>query len=154
MEFTIEKELTQLNLNSWTTLSVAFDCGWITKATIEEYAISLLKTNTNFDSNIALLADACSYTDNDVRDMIATHYDPMQLDKAYEMKKLKLAALIHLDNSNLSDEEKCKKLQMVYAPFGYPDDMQECSIYSDSKVGPLQAMKILIKNLKQELKIF
>ena len=71
-----------------------------------------------------------------------------------ELDKLKLAALLSLDESRISEEEKCKKLQELYATFDYPHDMSECSIYSvTSKSSPLEAMRSLIIYLKQKHQI-
>ena len=42
-------------------------------------------------------------------------------------------------------------MQELYAEFDYPEDMQECSIYHNSKISPIEAMHLLIASLKKQI---
>ena len=69
------------------------------------------------------------------------------------LNKLKLAALLSLKESTISNKEKCDRLQELYADFNYPDDMSECSIYSTSQISPLEGMNNLIAKLKDKYSV-
>lgn len=153
MEFTLGEQLKKLNLSSWPTLNIAFVKSWVTKYDIENYAISLLSVGSYYNDVVALLADARSYSDDDVKAMMIAQYDPNKVDEELEVKKLKLSALMYLNDNNVPEEEKCKILQDLYVDFDYPDDMRECSVYSGVAISPIKAMHTLIEGLKKELNI-
>lgn len=146
----IYDQLKKLNLASWSTLLVGFDSGFISRQDIEDYATSLLEEKSSFNLDIALLASIDDYDSNEMRKMIEKQLNLKYLDKEVEIKKIKLAALLSLEESSLSEEDKCYKLQELYAEFNFPNDMSECSIYStNSKISPLSAMHNLIVSLKK-----
>lgn len=146
----IYDQLKKLNLASWSTLLVGFDSGFISRQDIEDYATSLLEEKSSFNLDIALLASIDDYDSNEMRKMIEKQLNLKYLDKEVEIKKIKLAALLSLEESSLSEEDKCYKLQKLYAEFNFPNDMSECSIYStNSKISPLSAMHNLIVSLKK-----
>jgi hypothetical protein len=147
-------QLKKLNLISWPTLFVGFETHWISKQDIEDYAVSLLEKSADLEINIALLACANDYDVFEIRHMLKKQFDSKNLIIEVEMDKLRLAALSSLKESTLSEEEKCDKLQELYAIFNYPDDMSMCSIYSaNTQYSPLEAMHELILFLKHKYQV-
>jgi hypothetical protein len=149
----IYDQLKKLNLINWATLFVGFEKGLITKNDIADYAVYLLSNKSNFEQKVALLADANNYDEYEIKNMILSQIDPKNIVKETEIEKLKLSALISLDELKLSEEKKCDKLQELYIVFDYPEDMSECSIYSNNKNSPLGAMRNLIMSLKKKYKV-
>jgi len=144
--------LNNLNLLCWSLLFMGLRKEWVTKSDIEGYAVSLLSANLDGgDEKIAELASAESLGDDDVRELL------FQLGRADEqpdnVEKWRLALLISLSESVLSEEEKVDRLQELYAEFGYPEDMSACSIYSQNSIAPLIAMSRVISSLKAKLVI-
>jgi hypothetical protein len=144
-------QLKKLNLVHWGIIMIGFDKGLISKQDIEDYSTLILENSEVFDPEIALLANAQNYTDIEIKEMIQTQLNPNKFVADVEINKLRLAALLSLNEENITDEEKCDKLQMLYAAFDYPDDMSACSIYSvNSKISPIKAMNNLIVSLEQK----
>jgi hypothetical protein len=143
------EELLELNLIDWPTLYIGFKKGLISKKDIEDYATLLLTEPSFFEQDIALLANATNYDENAIEDMLTKLFDLNSLIKENEIDKLKLAALLNIEKSPISNQEKCDKLQNLYADFDYPEDMADCSIYSTSpNISPLKAMNKLIFSLR------
>lgn len=151
MHINIINELKRLNIISWYAILLALDKGWITKKDIEDYSVYLLSSPDFYNDNVAVLANALSYSEREVKDQILQLCDEVQFNKNSEIQKLKLAALSYLANSGYPKEEQCNMLQELYAEFDYPEDMQECSIYHNSKIPPIEAMKLLITSLKKQI---
>ena len=152
-EMSVYNQLTKLNLLSWPTLFVGFEKELILKRDLEDYAVSLLKKSDNVEPNITLLADASHYNKDEIQDIIKSQLKSENIIKESEISKLKLAALLSLEESALSDEGKCNKLQELYSDFDYPNDMSGCSIYStDSTISPLECMHNLIITLKKKFR--
>lgn len=146
----IYNQLRKLNLVTWPTLFIGFDIGLISKYDIENYALCLLSKNDEFEQNVALLANAKNYDEYEIKDMILSQLDLMEISKENEIEKLKLAYLMNIYESKISEQEKYDELQKLYVIFNYPNDMSECSIYSNSKNSPLDAMCDLILLLKNK----
>jgi hypothetical protein len=123
--------------------------GWITKSDIADYAVNLLSLGLdNGDENIAVLAIAESFDDSELRDLLLQVGG--EAEKTDSVEKWRLAELIALCESALSDEEKLNRLQDLYAKFDYPEDMSSCSIYSQDSVNPKVAMLNVISSLKRK----
>lgn len=149
----IYKYLKKLKLVSWPTLLIGYEKGLILKRDIEDYAVLLLCQPNFFEQNTALLANASNYDDNEIKDLILKQLDLKTFVREVEIDKLKLAALLFIEKSVITDDDKCNKLQELYADFNYPEDMTECSIYSiNTSISPLKAMHKLITTLKKKYK--
>lgn len=153
LTMSIYSQLKKLDLVTWPTLLVGFENQFVSKEDIADYAISLLEKSSDCGANVALLACASDYDIWEIDDMLKKQIVLEDLVKEVEMDKLKLAALLSLKESTLSEKEKCDKLQEIYSIFNYPDDMAECSIYSNSSTSPLQAMHNLIIALRKKYAI-
>jgi hypothetical protein len=145
----VYNELKNLKFVSWPVLLFGLEMEIISKKDIEDYAMDLLNKNNTY-LNILLLADASRYDIEDLKVMLLEQIKKETFNNKEELDKLKLAAMVSIDSSIFSEEKKCEMLQEVYAMFDYPEDMLDCSIYSQSSVPPLQAMNILVKKLKQK----
>jgi hypothetical protein len=151
MHLNIINELKRLNIISWYAILLALEKRWVTKKDIEDYSVYLLNFPDFYNDNVAILANALSYSDDEVKDQILQLCEEIQFNKNDETQKLKLAALCYLVNSKYSEEEQCNILQELYAEFDYPEDMRECSIYHNSKISPIKAMHLLIASLKKQI---
>ena len=141
--------LKNLDLVCWPALFVGLQKGWVTKSDIADYATSLLSADLdNGDENIAVLASADSFDDSEVKELLLQVGGSTAEPEAIE--KWRLATLIALSDSALSEEEKIDKLQELYAEFDYPEYMSSCSIYSHNSVDPLVAMSDVISALKNK----
>lgn len=142
--------LKQLNLINWAVLFTGFQRGWIIKSDISNYSVSLLSDSLDDgDENIAVLASADSFDDSEVKELLLKISD--QYSEPEIIERWKLAMLITLNESGLSEEEKIDRLQELYAEYDYPEDMSSCSIYSQDSVPPLKAMSDVILSLKGKL---
>ncbi len=145
-------ELKELDLLCWSTLLVGQQKGWVTKADIGDYATKLLSDGLdNDDGNIAVLAGADSYDDSEVKELMLQVVNG-SYSEVDALEKWRLATLLALSKSSLSEEEKIDKLQEIYSEFDYPEDMSSCSIYSQDSVDPLIAMSDVILSLKKNFK--
>lgn len=143
------EQLKELNLVCWSSLLVGLQRGWAAKSDVAAYAISLLSADLdNGNENIAVLAGADSLDDMEVKDLLLQIDGSTEAPEAFE--KWRLATLITLSDSVLSEEEKIDKLQELYAEFDYPEDMASCSIYSQDAVDPLVALSEVISALRKK----
>lgn len=143
-------ELKELGLICWSTLLVGQRKGWVSKSDIADYAVSLLADENCENEDIAVLASANTLDDSEVKDLLQRMSRSVCSDTEV-LDKWRLAILIALNNSELSEDEKVDRLQEFYAEFDYPEDMNSCSIYSQDTVDPLSAMREVIGSLKQQL---
>ena len=143
-------ELKELGLICWSTLLVGQQKGWVSKSDIADYAVSLLADENCENEDITVLASANTLDDSEVKDLLQRMSRSVYSDTEV-LDKWRLAILIALNNSELSEDEKVDRLQELYAEFDYPEDMNSCSIYSQDTVDPLSAMREVIGSLKQQL---
>lgn len=143
-------ELKKLGLICWPTLLVGQQKGWVSKSDIADYAMSLLADENCENEDIAVLASANTLNDSEVNGLLQRMSREVSSD-AGVLDKWRLAILMALNNSDLSEVEKINRLQELYAEFDYPEDMKSCSIYSQDAVDPLSAMREVIDSLKQQL---
>lgn len=142
--------LKKLDLVSWPTLLFGWKKGWVEKSDIADYATYLLSVDLdNDDKNIAVLAGADFSDESEIENIMLKVSGSTIEPEAIE--KWRLATLIALNVSTLSDEEKLNKLQELYAEFDYPEDMSSCSIYSQDSVDPLTAMSDVISALTEKI---
>jgi len=140
----------QMGFVSCQTLSVGLAHGWIGKADISHYATRLLTSGgDNGDIDFAVLAGADSLDDSEVTSLLSKKAG--LTDELRAMDEWRYAKLVELNESEDSDDRKLDKLQDLYADFDYPQDMYSCSIYSQSEVPPLVAMRGLISSLQHRL---
>ena len=145
-------ELKELDLLCWSTLSVGQKRGWVTKTDIGDYAAKLLSDGLDNDNEkIAVLAGANSYDEPEVKELMLQLVNDSYTE-VEALEKWRLATLLSLSKSSLSEEEKIDKLQEIYSEFDYPEDMSSCSIYSQDSVDPLIAMSDVILSLKKNFK--
>ncbi len=143
----IIEQLKKLNFLSRSTIYIGFDLGFLTKEDIENYAVHLLlKSNDNDD--LALLADTSLIDNDEIKKIILNKYPKDSILVQVELEKLQLATLLSIKESKMSDEDKCAALQSIYIEFNYPDNMSECSIYSQSIISPLNALDKVISMLQ------
>lgn len=139
--------LKNLNLVCWPALLVGLQRGLATKSDVAEYAINLLSEDLdNGNDNISALAFADSLDDTEIKELLLLVDE--DIDPHEVIERWRLATLIALSESALSEEEKLDKLQELYAEFDYPEDMASCSIYSQNAIDPLAAMADVISALK------
>lgn len=143
-------ELKELGLICWPTLFVGQQKGWVSKFDIADYAVSLLADKSCENEDVSVLAGANTLEDSEVKELVQRMVQPVHSDTQV-LDKWRLAILIGLNNSELSEDEKINRLQELYAEFDYPEDMNSCSIYSQDAVDPLSAMREVIGSLKQYL---
>ena len=148
--------LARLGLLSWHVLLLGWEKGWVTRDDIIDYAVHLLAANKDQgDENIAAIAAGENYSNDELKQFITSltkHREGGLLaeNAGAEIEKWRLAQLISINESELSEEEKLQRLQDVYAEFGYPEDMASCSIYSQDNIDPLLAMVRVITALKEK----
>ena len=144
-------ELKKLNLISWPVLLCGFRKGWVTKSDIADYATQHLANYPDQDDHSIILLASANFWDNaEVNELLLQAINnPAWHQEA--LNKWKLAKLLALSNSKLSNQEKIDKLQEVYAELDYPKEMVSCSIYSQDAIDPLVAMDQVISLLKKEV---
>ncbi len=148
----IYQAMKDMNVLSWGTVYQAYKKNYISKYNIESYANELLTRRYSYNDTISLLADIQSYEKGEIQDMILDLIkENNATDRMLDLDKLKMSVLSALSNSGLEEEEKCERLQQIYAEFDYSEDMQECSIYHNSKISPIEAMHLLIASLKKKI---
>ena len=148
----IFQAMKDMNVLSWSAIYHAYKNKYISKYNIESYAVSLLTKESFYNDTVALLADIKLYEQDQIEEMILDLVKKNNsTDRLVDLDKLKMAVLSALSNSELDNEEKCERLQQIYAEFDYPEDMQECSIYHNSKISPIEAMHLLIASLKKQI---
>lgn len=144
--------LCELGLLSWSVIWSGWKEGKITKADVSNYAEHLMSNGLDDgDEDVAVLGFAESMESDEIEGPMRK-LASVELD--YDVReKWRLVALTLLNASSLSEEEKIRRLQEIYAEFDYPEDMRSCSIYSGDTVDPLEAMSTVISTLKHKLGI-
>jgi hypothetical protein len=144
--------LINTNLLSWNTLFHGWMNGWVARIDIIRFAITLLVEKKDNDNEvIALIASGDSLSDDDLLELVSSQM--ITADESVEIDKWRLAFLLCIAESDASEQEQIDELQDVYSEFGYPEDMSSCSIYAQDGVDPLEAMKKVVKELKEAIGI-
>ncbi|TKK33441.1 DUF2247 domain-containing protein [Pseudomonas sp. CFBP13528] len=138
--------LMDLRLVCWSILLVGFERCWVDRRDIFNFALEQLLVDPKNES-VAVLAGGEYLSDEELIDIVSKQVK--QFDLVADIDKWRLAFLFCIESSDTSDESKTKALQEVYANFDYPEDMASCSIYSQSTIPPLLAMRQVIEALKQ-----
>lgn len=133
----------KIGLMSWSAAFLGLKRNFINKKNIADYAVERLLLNDDSEE-IILLAGCESLDDGDVYFLLSG----ISVVNESDIDKWRLVYLLMISESNFDNDKKINLLQNVYADFGYPEDMQNCSIYSMVKSDPLKEMNIVIKKLK------
>lgn len=139
----------------WDDLLIGFKNWWCEKDSFIEYATNLLmKSNEPVDANLACIAAGEFYSDQEIVDMaiklLGLHGSALPDDRASKaLEKWRFAHVASLLGEDITDEEKIDELQEIYAMFGFPDDMADCSIYNQEQIGPLEAARSFVYNMSK-----
>ncbi len=148
--------LKEYKLLDWPTLLIGWKNGFATRRDIIDYAVHQISNHRN-EKSVIYLASCEAEDDDEVKKYIEQLIDRQKIPfpdiEAICLDRWRFAKLIALDHAELSDEEKIEELQNIYVQFEYPDDMSDCSIYSQNGLDPFLAMKNTISSLKQNLGI-
>lgn len=133
----------KIGLMSWPVVFFGLKKKFINKKNIADYAVERL-IHGEESEEIVLLAGCESLSDEDVYSLLSAVAGAADDD----IDKWRLVNLLMISESGFDSNRKINLLQKVYADFGYPEDMQNCGIYSMMKSDPLDEMNTVIKNLK------
>lgn len=126
--------------------------GWVDKSYMSSYFSRLLLQEEN-NSNVDFLSLAFSTTldINELESSISSILSKESLNIIID--KWRLAKLMKIKDSTITEEEKLISLEKVYSEFDYPEDMFACSIYSPANGDPLENMYEVIRLLKSRFDI-
>lgn len=136
----------QLGLLGWPELLCGWKLGFISNKKISDFAVDQLAESD--DLEVALLSSAYYLSSYDVAQSLEKIVP--NVDMVSSKDKWRLARLVELNYRNISDSQKLDELQLIYADFDYPEDMENCSIYSSGGEAPLVSMNKLINPLKRK----
>ena len=142
---------------NWVVIYFGLKYGYCDKKVVSDLAEEQLSLNDNADAQFALkiLLEIESLTEEDISIWLELYLQEKGLFAgAAEENAKKIWRLLYLkklSESNISDTDKIEELQKIYANFGYPADMEKCSIYSCVEGDPLDAMKQVIFDIEREL---
>lgn len=136
----------QLDLLGWPELLCGWKLGFISNKNISDFALEHLAESG--DLEVALLSSASSLSSDDISQ--ALEKIAPNADMSTSKDKWRLARLVELDQRNITDSQKLDELQLIYADFDYPEDMEGCSIYSSGNESPLASMNKLIDSLQRK----
>ncbi|MBM3199228.1 MAG: DUF2247 family protein [Chlamydiae bacterium] len=155
---TVFDVMKKFKLLDWHTLLVGLQQEWCKKQDLIKYGEKILEeTESAFvDDNLAIIASgetlAKEHLLTVVLNFLAKHEDVhSENEKAKAVEKWRYAHLYWLLQSDKTEQKKIDLLQELYAQFGFPDDMAECSIYSRGEVDPLVATATVVEKLSQKL---
>lgn len=142
------KVLTRLGLLSWNTLILGWKNSWVSKHDIIQYAASMLSNENSLgNKKIALIAGSDCLEEEEFANLLSELLVDDRDDRDDELNKWRLAHLICINESSMTEQSKIDELQEVYAKFDYPEDMISCSIYAQDEIDPLMEMNRVIINL-------
>lgn len=139
--------LCDLRLACWSTVLLGFRKHWVGRVDVFDYAMNQLLEGCGGEA-VALIAGGEDYSDERIIEIITK--DLNAIDVATDIDKWRLAFLISIDLSSCNSGEKLQRLQEIYADFGYPEDMADCSIYAENEIGPLGAMREVVDALREK----
>lgn len=147
--------LLEQGLLNWSSLVVGWNHKWLSRDDVIQFAVSWLITHPDDDDkSIAFLAGSESSSEGEIRDCLCQvaqrleQFDLAEQRKYHrQMEKWRYAHLSFLQQAELSDTEKIDRLQILYAHFGYPEDMAGCSKYGPGP-DPLEAMASAVEHLR------
>lgn len=148
---TVFSILESRGLLSWSAVVVGLFKGWVSREDILEHAFRLLSAG-DLREEVAVLAGGIYLNDDELLGLIKRLAKSEDEAESCSLDRWRLSFLLSIDNDDSSDEEKIRRLQLVYADFHYPEDMRSCSVYSADGVCPLAAMKKLIGSLTDKFK--
>ncbi len=147
-------------------MRIGWDRAWITRTDIANYAVARLQS-AEADNSTAVISLTRSEDMNDelIRGLLTQLAEHQTTNGGSGLDKWRLGHLVHLDTSDLTWDQKVTRLEEIGAEFRYPPDMRLCTRYSpsqaainagcaspdDRSIDPLDAMRSLIKDLKQRL---
>lgn len=126
-----------------------FRRGWLRPREVICYAVNLLVAGS-VDQDVILLASGEDLDNQELSAHLAAAAGET-CDESAAFDQLRLLLLRRLQQANLSPTDTTDKLQVLYADFGYPEDMRVCSIYSVEGGCPLVAMDRVITALAHRL---
>ena len=139
----------------WGALLYGMEEGHVTLHDINNYAQDLLD-NTERDSpdfySISLIASSQDWTET--KDLVKqlSKTNPEEQIGHMSMKKWQFAFLKNiLESTFLKDHEKIERIQSLYSDLLYPENMRNCSIYTQNKADPIEECKKIIHQLDEEL---
>lgn len=144
----IKNILLDLGMLSWATLYTGLENNWLSREDIIQFAVDCV-LHGNEDQTVLLISTGEDFTDEEFVKLLKKKIKLIVEDR--ELKIWRLAHLLHLEATECSEQYKIDKLQEIYADFGYPEDMADCSIYSQSKNNPIDVMGQVIQKLKTSL---
>ncbi len=159
-KMTVFDVMKKFKLLDWHTLLVGLQQAWCKKKDLISYGEKILEeTESHFvDDNLAIIASGENIAKDDlcraVLNFLTKRGDfHSENEKAKAVEKWRYAHLYSLLQSNKTAQEKIDILQELYAQFGFPDDMEACSIYSRGEIDPLVATASVVEKLSQKLLI-
>lgn len=139
----------QLGLLGWPELLCGWKLGFISNKNISDFSVEQLAESD--DLEVALLSSATSLSSDDVAQALEKIVP--NVDMASCKDKWRLARLVELNHKNITDSQKLDELQLIYADFDYPEDMENCSIYSSGSEAPLVSMNKIINSLQRKYQV-
>ena len=147
---------------TWAALLVGLQRGWINQLDVVQASVDWLLKHPNADLEPALLLAASEEDDlDDVRAWLEAANEGGNRETPGEAtERWRWALLVDLaDNDQINDEARLQRLQELYAGFGYPADMANCSPYSvegglskgATGQSPLEAMRQVVSRLERRL---
>jgi len=149
----IINELKKKNLLSWEVVYYGLKKSFCTMDDVSSFTYSELDSNIPNDADFAieLLTDLPNLTENELVSRLEGYVSKIDYFEERVKNVWKFAFLKELSDREISEEDKIKELQEVYARLDYPEDMSSCNIYSVSEVDPLVAMDEIINAFERNL---
>ena len=153
------KVLKDLKLLSWSTLLWGWRKGWVNRKDMTDFAISLLAnpiageySDKRAEKGLELIASG-DFLEEDLPRLVSQQVIQINQDANTEIEsdKWRLANLICLAESDRDIRSTLDMLQDIYVHFDCPKDMSACSLYSPEIIDPLEAMILVIDQLKRRL---
>jgi hypothetical protein len=142
----------------WPVIYFGWQRGWVKISEIADYATSLVEELPETDSNLTALASFYSLNLYNIEPLLQTQIAQQNQHSPIDSQTIsdiwRLAHLVQLQDATVPPAEKLKQLQLIYAEFDYPEEMQDCFIYTPNSIDPLLAMTQLITTLQQKLRPF
>jgi hypothetical protein len=144
---------------TWAALLAGIERGWVTQDDVARAAVDWLSKHPEANDKPIILLAACERDDaRDVRSWLEEANEAAGHEAGLEpLERWRWAFLADLaDNNHIDDDAKLQRLQELYAEFGYPEDMAECSVYvnepglalGDIVKCPLEAMREVVSLLE------
>jgi hypothetical protein len=141
---------------------VGLQNGWLNQSDVAQGSVGWTLKNPDTDLQPVLLLLGCDHEEpDDIRSWLEEANEATGRESEHDaMERWRWAFLADLsENTDITEDAKVDRLQELYAQFGYPADMADCSRYfakpglkvGDSVKCPLKAMRELTSNLERRI---